>query len=64
MGLVMSEAQDYRARAEQFSELAKQESSPKVRERLLRNERMCRLIARNAEWLESTDQFLRQVRGY
>ena len=60
----MSEAQDYRAKAVEFSELAKKEQSPSVRERLLRNERTCLLIARNAEWLESTDQFLRAVRGY
>ena len=60
----MSEAQDYRARAVEFSELAKKEQSPKVRDRLLRHERTCLLIARNAEWLESTDQFLRDMRGY
>jgi hypothetical protein len=60
----MSEAQDYRAKAVELSELAKKEQSPSVRERLLRNERTCLLIARNAEWLESTDQFLRDLRGY
>ena len=59
-----SEAQQYRAQAVEFSERAKQEHSPRVRERLLRQQRNLLLLARNAEWLESTDQFLRDVRGY
>jgi hypothetical protein len=60
----MSEAQQYRTQAVEFSELAKREQSPRVRDRLRLQERTCLLLARNAEWLESTDQFLRDVRGY
>jgi hypothetical protein len=35
-----------------------------VREHLLRMGQSCLLIAKNAEWLESTDAFLREWRNH
>jgi hypothetical protein len=58
-----SEAQAYRSKALEFVQLAKEAKVPRVREHLLRMGRSCLLIAKNAEWLESTDTFLREWRG-
>jgi len=57
-----SEAQVYRLKAIEYVQLAKQTHAPNVREHLLRMGRSCLLIARNAEWLESTEVFLREWR--
>jgi hypothetical protein len=57
-----SEAQAYRLKALEYVQLAKQAHVANVREHLLRMGRSCLLIARNAEWLESTDVFLREWR--
>ena len=58
-----SEAQAYRSKALEYVQLAKEAKVPRVREHLLRMGRSCLLIAKNAEWLESTDAFLREWRG-
>ena len=57
-----SEAQAYRLKALEYVQLAKEAKAPGVREHLLRMGRSCLLIAKNAEWLESTDAFLREWR--
>jgi hypothetical protein len=60
----LSEAQVYRSKALEYAQLAKQASTPRVREHLLRMGQSCLLIAKNAEWLESTDAFLREWRNH
>jgi hypothetical protein len=57
---VVSESSAYRSKAAQYHELAQQAGTREARERMLRMERSYLLLAKNAEWLQDTDAFLRR----
>jgi len=56
----MYKADDCRARAQQFSELAEQARSPEDRKRFLRMKRSYSLLAKIAEWSLAMEEFLRR----
>jgi hypothetical protein len=60
---VVSESSAYRLKAAQYNRLAEQAGTREARERMLRMERSYLLLAKNAEWLQDTDAFLRRQPG-
>lgn len=59
----MNDAETYRTRALEFSKQAQRSTIPAERDHLLQMERSYLLLAKNAEWLERTDVFLREQRN-
>jgi hypothetical protein len=57
---VVSESSAYRSKAAQYNQLAREAGTREARERMLRMERSYLLLAKNAEWLQDTDDFLRR----
>jgi hypothetical protein len=53
---------EHRAKAVEYVRLAETATSGEKREHFLRMARSSMLLARNAEWIKSTDEFLRQQR--
>ena len=56
------DADTHRSRQLEFSRLAETANSPREREYYLRMARTSELLAKNAEWVRSTDAFLDQWR--
>jgi hypothetical protein len=62
---MMSESpEEYRTKAAEYSERAQQTPEGRLRNHFQRMERSCLLMAKNAAWLKSTDEFLREMRGH
>jgi hypothetical protein len=59
----MSDVDQYRAKAEEYSRMLKEATTPEMRERLSRMEESYRLLARNAEWLIATAAFVTEMRA-
>jgi hypothetical protein len=59
----MSDADEYRAKAEEYSQMLREAKTPEMRERLSRMEESYRLLARNAEWISSTAAFVTEMRA-
>jgi hypothetical protein len=59
----MSDSDDYRMRAAEFSRLAKEAESKDKREKYLRMEQSYQLLAKNADWIDATGTFLREMRA-
>jgi len=59
----MSDVDEYRAKADEYSRQLQEAQTPEARERLSRMEQSYRLLARNAEWLRATDTFVKDMRA-
>ena len=59
----MSKANEYRARAESFAELARNATSPQDRKRHLRMQRSYELLARSVEFGASLDQLIERLKS-
>lgn len=56
------DAQGHRSKAIEYARMAESASSREAREHYLRMSRSSLLLAKNAEWVKSTDEFLREWR--
>jgi hypothetical protein len=53
---------DYRAKAEEYSRLAREAETDEARDRFARMEHSYRLLAKNAEWISATGAFIKEMR--
>lgn len=58
------DVQEHRSQAAAYARLAEAAASPEKREYFLCMARTSLALARNAEWIESTDEFLRGWRPH
>jgi hypothetical protein len=58
----MSDIDDYQAKADEYARLLSEATTPEARESLVRMEQSYRLLARHAEWLRSTANFIKELR--
>jgi len=56
------DAQGHRSKAVEYKRMAEAATSREAREHYLRMAQSSLLLARNAEWIQSTDEFLREWR--
>lgn len=56
------DVQGHRSKAVEYARLAEAATSREAREHYLRMARSSLLLAKNAEWIKSTDEFLREWR--
>ena len=56
------DAQSHRSKAVEYARMAESASNSEAREHFLRMARSSLLLAKNAEWVKSTDEFLREWR--
>jgi hypothetical protein len=59
----MPESNDYRVKADEFSRLATAADTEDQRDRFLRMEQSYRLLARNADWISATGDFIKDMRA-
>ncbi len=57
---MLFDAQEHRSRALEYSRLASQTESRARRDHFLRMAYTSLLLAKNADWIKSTDEFLRK----
>lgn len=58
------DVQEHRSKAAEYARLAEAATTQEAREHFLRMARTSLLMARNAEWVKSTDEFLRDWRPH
>jgi hypothetical protein len=61
---MMWDVQEHRSKADEYARLADAAASPERREHFLRMAHTSLLMARNAEWIKSNDEFLRVWRRH
>ena len=61
---VLWDVQGHRSKAIEYTRMAESAASRELREHYLRMSRSSLLLAKNAEWVKSTDEFLRDWRRH
>jgi len=61
---MLFDSKEHRSRALEYSRLAKQTESLARRDHFLRMAYTSLLLAKNAEWIRSTDEFLRKQQSH
>jgi hypothetical protein len=62
--MMLWDVQGHRAKAVEYARIAETASSRELREHYLRMAQSSLLLAKNAEWVKSTDEFLRVWRPH